>query len=162
MAFISSQNQLTKTSQAILRRPSTYVKVVFAMTERNFTLEEANAEVLWLEATFARLDPLREELAARHNALLELLRQRSGNGAASHDEEIRDQQATIEFLTQQLRREVQEITEKGIIVRDLERGLVDFPSRREGRDIFLCWVQGEENIGFWHGTDEGFGSRKRL
>ena len=83
-------------------------------------------------------------------------------GPPAHDEEIRDQQATIEFLTQQLRREVQEITEKGIIVRDLERGLVDFPSRREGRDIFLCWVQGEENIGFWHGTVEGFGSRKRL
>ena len=162
MAFLCSQDQLPKISQPILRRPPTYVKVIFTMTERRFTLEEANAEVLWLEATFARLDPLREELAARHNALLELLHQRSGNGAASHDEEIRDQQATIEALTQQLGREVQGITEKGIIVRDLERGLVDFPSHREGRDIFLCWVQGEEQIGYWHGTEEGFGSRKRL
>ena len=132
------------------------------MTEIHFTLEEANAQVLWLESIFARLDPLRKELAARHDALLELLRQRSGNGTASHDEEIRDQQATIELLSQQQRREVQGITEKGIIVRDLERGLVDFPSHREGQDIFLCWVQGEESIGFWHGTNEGFGSRKRL
>ena len=107
MVFPCSTDRLTKISQAILRRPAKWAKVLFAMTEIHFTLEEANAQVLWLETIFARLDPLRKELAARHNALLELLRQRSGNGAASHDEEIRDQQATIELLTQQLRREVQ-------------------------------------------------------
>ena len=142
--------------------PAVCVKVIFEMTERHFTLEEANAQLLRLEATFARLDSLREELATRHNHLQELFRQRSGNGAASKDHEVRDQQEIIEGLTPQLRREVREITERGITVRDLERGLVDFPSQREGRDIFLCWVRGEESIGFWHGTNEGFGSRKRL
>ena len=136
--------------------------MTFAMIEGHFTLEEANAQLLWLEATFAQLDSLREELATRNNRLLELFRQRSGNGAASKDHEVRDQQERIEGLTSQLRRGVREITERGIIVRDLERGLVDFPSQREGRDIFLCWVRGEESIGFWHGTNEGFGSRKQL
>ena len=162
MVFLYSQGRFPEFSRAILRRLATYAKVSFAMTERRFTLEEANAEVLWLEATFARLDPLRDELAARHNALLELLRQRSGNGTASRDHEIRDQQEAIEALTEQLGRKVQEITEKGIIVRDLERGLVDFPAHREVRDIFLCWVQGEEQIEYWHETNEGFTSRKRL
>ena len=138
------------------------VKVIFAMTERYFTLEEANAQLPWLAASLVRLDPLREELATGHEALLELLRQRSGNGAAANDQEIRVQQATIEDLTRQIQREVQEITDRGIIVRDLERGLVDFPSQREGREVYLCWIRGEYEIEFWHGTNEGFGSRKRL
>ena len=132
------------------------------MPERYFTLEEANAQLLWLEATFARLEPLQEELATRHKHLLELLRQRSSNGVASKGRDIRDQQGTIEELTRQIGREAQEITERGIIVRDLERALVDFPSQREGREIYLCWIQGESQIEFWHGTDEGFGSRKRF
>jgi hypothetical protein len=145
-----------------LRDPAGYVKVIPAMTERSFTIEEANSQLLWLEATFDRLDLLREELTTRHANLLELFRQRSGNGAASKDHEVLGQQETVEGLTQQLRREMQEITEMGIIARDMERGLVDFPSHREGRDILLCWVRGEKSIGFWHGTNEGFASRKRL
>ena len=136
--------------------------MIFAMTDRYFTLEEANAQLLWLEATFAQLDPLREELAATDKHLLELFRQRSGNGAASKDQEVRDQQETIDALTRQLRQNVQEITERGIILRDLERGLVDFPAHREGREVYLCWIRGEPQIEFWHGTNEGFGSRKPL
>ena len=145
-----------------MRNPTGCVKVIFAMTERHFTLEEANSQLLWLEATFARLDPLRDELATRHSHFQELLGQRSGNGTASKDHDIRDQQEAIESVTRQLSQEAQEITERGIIVRDLERGLVDFPSHRDGQDIFLCWVRGEEQIDYWHGTNEGFGSRKRL
>ena len=138
------------------------VKVMFEMTERYFTLEEANAQLPWLAATFARLDNLREELATGHNALLELLRQRSGNGATSNDQEIQAQQATVEDLTGQIQAELQQITERGIIVRDLERGLVDFLAHRDGQEIYLCWIMGEYQIHFWHGTNEGFGSRKRL
>ena len=132
------------------------------MTEHYFTLEEANAQLPWLAETFARLDPLREELATGHTALLALLRQRSGNGAASNDREIRVQQAAIEGLTRQIRQGVQEITDRGIIVRDLESGLVDFPSLSAGREVYLCWIRGEFQIEFWHGTNEGFASRKRL
>jgi hypothetical protein len=132
------------------------------MTEHYFTLEEANAQLPWLAETLARLDPLREELATGHTALLALLRQRSGNGAAGNDREIRVQQAAIEGLTRQIRLGVQEITDRGIIVRDLESGLVDFPSLSAGREVYLCWIRGEFQIEFWHGTNEGFGSRKRL
>jgi len=132
------------------------------MEERHFTLEEANAQVPWLEETFASLTPLENELTERHSSLLELLRQRSSNGAASTNEEIRAQQLAIERINEQLRQSLQEITDRGIMVRNLERGLVDFPSYREGREAYLCWVRGEERVGFWHETDEGFANRKRL
>ena len=50
----------------------------------------------------------------------------------------------------------------GCIVKDIDLGLVDFPSMREGRAVYLCWKAGEERISHWHGMDEGFSERKIL
>ena len=51
---------------------------------------------------------------------------------------------------------------RGIALRDPSTGLVDFPSEIDGEESFLCWRLGEDEIGYWHGTDEGFDSRKPL
>ncbi|HLI55952.1 MAG TPA: DUF2203 domain-containing protein [Actinomycetota bacterium] len=51
--------------------------------------------------------------------------------------------------------------EAGILVRDVDQGLIDFPSVREGRNIYLCWRSGEPSVQFWHG-DEGFSGRQRV
>jgi hypothetical protein len=75
---------------------------------------------------------------------------------------VAELQRKVDRLTQQLQRVVREITQRGIIVRDLGRWLVDFPSYREGREVYLCWVRGELAIGFWHETDTGFGDRQPL
>ena len=63
---------------------------------------------------------------------------------------------------QTLRREVEGLNERGILLRDPESGLIDFPARRDGREIFLCWRLGEERIQYWHGPDSGFAGRKPL
>jgi hypothetical protein len=57
---------------------------------------------------------------------------------------------------------VNRIQETGVLVKDLEIGLVDFPSLMEGEEVYLCWKLGEDRIAFWHGTDEGFTGRKPL
>ena len=132
------------------------------MRRRLFTLEEANAELPWLTETFAGLMPVRDELAVRQQELLALLRERRGNGASSHETERRDLQRTVDRLTQELQGKLREIGERGIIVRDLSSWLVDFPSEREGREIYLCWIRGEETIGFWHETNAGYSSRQPL
>ncbi len=132
------------------------------MRERHYTLEEANAALPWLEEVLARMVPLRERLGSQQIELMSLMQNRSGNGVASHDQEIEESQKTMDDLAQQLRQDLQEITDRGIIVRDIVRGLVDFPSDREGQTIFLCWLRGEPQIDYWHGTNEGFASRKRL
>jgi hypothetical protein len=54
------------------------------------------------------------------------------------------------------------IVERGIILRSLERGLVDFPATRDGRDIQLCWLAGEPEITHWHEVDAGFAERQPL
>jgi hypothetical protein len=50
----------------------------------------------------------------------------------------------------------------GCLVKDIDLGLVDFPSMREGRAVYLCWKAGEGRITHWHGMDEGFADRKLL
>jgi hypothetical protein len=56
-----------------------------------------------------------------------------------------------------------ELQEMDIVVRDVERGLVDFPSLREDEEIYLCWVESEEDeIGWWHEPDAGFAGRQPL
>ncbi len=132
------------------------------MIERHYTLEEANAALPWLEEVLSRMVPLRDRLEGQQVELMSLMQHRSGNGAASHDQEIEESQKTMDDLAQQLRQDLQEITGRGIIVRDIVRGLVDFPSDREGQTIFLCWLRGEPQIDYWHGTNEGFASRKPL
>ena len=46
--------------------------------------------------------------------------------------------------------------------RDLDRGLIDFPALRDGREVYLCWIDGEDDIGFWHDLDAGFAGRQPL
>ena len=132
------------------------------MIRRHFILEEANALLPWLRETLAGVMPLRDELAARQAELLALLRDRRGNGASSKEKEATELQRTVDRVTQQLQRRLREISDKGIIVRDLGRWLVDFPSYREGREVYLCWIRGEEQIGYWHETNTGYGSRQPL
>ncbi len=63
---------------------------------------------------------------------------------------------------EQLARMIDAIQQTGCLVKDLEMGLIDFPSLREGQEIYLCWKLGEKRIGFWHGIEEGFSERKPL
>ena len=57
---------------------------------------------------------------------------------------------------------VNRIQETGVLVKDLDIGLVDFPSLVDGEEIYLCWKLGEDHITFWHGIDEGFAGRKPI
>ena len=68
----------------------------------------------------------------------------------------------LERETQRLERAAAEITKMGGVIKDVGMGLVDFPHRREGRVVNLCWKYGETEIRYWHGLDEGFAARKPL
>jgi hypothetical protein len=135
------------------------------MERDQFTLEEANALVPWLEERFERLAPGREEYLALQGRLNELLQQRKDSGAPgiggpNVNEELSLAQESVAELTRQIEDGVEEILDRGIIVRSVEQGLVDFPSQREGREVYLCWIRGETRIDFWHETDQGFVHRQ--
>ncbi len=57
---------------------------------------------------------------------------------------------------------IAKIQETGCLVKDIDEGLIDFPSLIEGQEAFLCWKLGEERIEYWHGLEDGFAGRRRL
>src|SRR5262245_2816776 len=85
-----------------------------------------------------------------------------GNGGGIDAETPRLIDAEIEEAGAELARCVEAIQELGAIVKDLDSGLVDFPARRQGEDVLLCWRVGEDEIRYWHGLDDGFAGRKEL
>ncbi len=132
------------------------------MNKSIFTLEEASGLLPWLEAKFQEMDPVREEQGRLQAELLSLFRQSRGNGKAGVETAISEAQKSLDAARSRESEAVQEISDRGIIVRDVNMGLVDFPAEREGQEVFLCWVRGEEAIQYWHGTNEGYASRKAL
>ena len=119
-------------------------------------MDEANALIPWLAETFRNLELLRQEYVVIQENLAELRGPSVSSGIADW------LKARAEQLTRQIREGVEEILDQGIIVRDVSRGLVDFPSQRDGREVYLCWIGGETRIDHWHETDQGFSHRLPL
>ena len=130
--------------------------------DRLFTLEEANALLGWLETKLSALEPYYAELARSQERRAALLEKGRGNGASHLEEEANRLQQMLEELQKSMQDTLDDIARRGIIVRDLQRGLVDFPSLREGRQVLLCWLRGEPDIRFWHDLDTGFAGRQPL
>ena len=61
-----------------------------------------------------------------------------------------------------LRNAIEQVQAIGCVVKDLDIGLVDFPTEFRGEEVYLCWKLGEPKIEFWHGVEEGFRGRKAI
>ncbi len=70
--------------------------------------------------------------------------------------------ARREASAAQLRQTLESIQGMGCLIKDLDTGLVDFPTRYRGQEVYLCWKLGETELSWWHGTEEGFAGRKRI
>ena len=122
--------------------------------ERHFTRAEANALLPQLRALLDQLRESKEELtdAEAHEALAEAA---PSNGGGEEGRQV-----GIAFL--EVRRLLETIEQSGIVLRDIDRGLVDFPSLIDGREAYLCWELGEDDVGYWHDLDAGYGGREPL
>jgi len=76
--------------------------------------------------------------------------------------EIRRAKAVFRGFYEALADEIERVRDLGGEVKDVETGLVDFPGRRGGEEILLCWRLGEEEVAYWHGLEEGFAGRQPL
>ncbi|HEU0113837.1 MAG TPA: DUF2203 domain-containing protein [Thermomicrobiales bacterium] len=126
---------------------------------RLFTLAEANALLARLAPLLTRL---RSEKAALDDARARLARlapSMRGNGHAAEAMELEGQ---IDHYARTLAAGMREVVGQGIELKDIDRGLIDFPSAREGRVVYLCWHLGERRIRFWHEVDAGFAGRQPL
>lgn len=132
------------------------------MAVHHFTVEEANALLPWLEGKLQELRQLRQRAMEAQELLQETVRRSRGNGSSGAEEGIRAQSEEMENINRGVRGLLGEVQERNIIVRDPDRGLVDFPSLMGGDEVYLCWVLGEDQVRFWHSEDSGFNGRQPL
>jgi hypothetical protein len=78
------------------------------------------------------------------------------------DPEVRVLRLRMQGVIDQMQAGVARIDELGITLREIETGLIDFPALASGRQIWLCWRLGEDDVDWWHGVEEGFAGRRRL
>ena len=109
-----------------------------------------------------RMAELRRRLTVEQRRQAELVTIVGGNGHGNAAREYEQLTQRLEEETRELVACAGEIQALGAVVKDLELGLVDFPSLRDGEEVFLCWRVGEDEIGFWHPVDEGFAGRRPL
>jgi hypothetical protein len=130
--------------------------------DREFTLEEANAAVVELRPVVARMVEHGRNLADAQRKQRSLVTQIAGNGGDLQPSDLRELAETIQAEADAIAACAQEIDAAGAQIKSFEEGLLDFPSRRDGELVLLCWKLGEGEIEYWHGVDEGFAGRKPL
>ena len=147
---------------------------------RFYDIDDANAAVPELDEILATLAAQRAELIRLRDDVLARRSAAAASDEAAEEpaavrpvptspaetavaaDELRLTRLRMQGLVDQMAAGVARIEAMGITLRDIGDGLVDFPALVNGRQVWLCWQRGEEQVGFWHAIDAGFSSRQPL
>jgi hypothetical protein len=130
---------------------------------RRFTLHEAESLLGEIETAIREAIALKAEFEAAESALHAINQRVMMLGGVLVDREtVHRHKLRRGRSGEGLKNAIQKIQESGCIIKDLDVGLVDFPTLFRGEEVYLCWKLGEPAIAFWHGTQEGFAGRKPI
>ena len=121
---------------------------------KHYSREEARALLPQIRGWLQQLAHLRDRIAKLERRLAASFQQGHDVGGPTANDWIRQ---VVEF-----KKLLGEFHQRDIQVKDIERGLIDFPAILAGREVFLCWESDEEDIEFWHELDGGYAGRERL
>ena len=133
-----------------------------AVTERVFTPAEANSALPEVREAAERLVALRRRMRALDDEQRTAVTAIGGNGVGYAAGDLNAAQGELRELAEEVAACVEELTERGGEVKDLDAGLVDFPAVRGGERVLLCWRVGEDEVAWWHGLEDGFAGRRRI
>ena len=123
-----------------------------------YTLDEARLLLPQIRGTLLQLAIERRRADASHDELHRRLRHEANGDPAD--------QARLEATTEELRARVRDLLDHleslGVVLRDIDAGLVDIPTVRDGEPAWLCWRLADPELGYWHTTREGFSTRRPL
>ena len=125
------------------------------MANKFFTLAEARAALPLVRDLMTQIQGARREIIDAQPEMWSVLKASVGNGGSKKAGELLG-------AFERLQSGVRAIQEVGCVIKDLDTGLVDFLHHRNGRQVYLCWRYGEDEIGYWHDIDAGFSGRHPL
>lgn len=129
---------------------------------RYYSIDDANALVPDLEVVVGRLRAQRDELITLRDAYRGHAGSEDDMDSPSDDPELRRLRLRMRGIVDQMQADVAWLDDRSITLRDIPSGLLDFPALVSGRQVWLCWRLGEDDVAFWHAHDEGFAGRLPL
>jgi hypothetical protein len=128
---------------------------------RHYTVDEADALIPTLSPVLEDLHDLHLRLQEAREVVEEFqhLASQNGNARTTH---ILDPDVDMSKLQSEMRKRLEFLTGLDVVLKDIEIGLIDFPTRLHDHDVYLCWHLGEERVGFWHEIEEGYRGRRPL
>jgi len=130
---------------------------------KRFTLTEAERLLPEIEKIIREAVSLKSRYQEAEQAIQTFAQRVAMQGGVVIDREtVLRQRAERDRCGERLKTAVEEIQEYGCLIKDLDVGLIDFPTLFRGKEVYLCWKMGETGISHWHGVDEGFAGRKPI
>src|SRR5947209_578403 len=129
--------------------------------KRYFSVTEANAMLPLVRVVVRDISELARDLQERHERLSRIRAANRSRMDEAHEEELREVLAEFERDQERMSQYERELKELGVELKDYS-GLIDFPSRMENREVYLCWRLGEPEVAHWHELDAGFAGRQQL
>ena len=122
---------------------------------RYFTLQEAKATLEVIKPLIEEILTIRQHILDQREEVWPVIQRAVGNGGSQAASKLAMEFNRVDAL-------VHQIQDMGVVLKDLNLGLLDFPHLRDGREVYLCWKHGEEDIAFWHDMDAGYAGRQPI
>jgi len=120
-----------------------------------FTLQEAKHALLSIRPWMEEIQSIRREILAHQPEIWSVMEKSAGNGGNPTLSRMVKTFDRLDAL-------IHSVQDMGAIIKDINTGLLDFPALKDGREVYLCWKYGEEDIAFWHEIAEGFAGRQPI
>lgn len=122
---------------------------------RTFSLEEAKDTLALILPWVTEIMAIRSAILKRQPEVWPVVEKAAGNGGSLAASQMAEDFDRLDDL-------VRRIQQTGVLLKDINQGLLDFPHQRDGRVVYLCWRYGEADILYWHDVDAGFAGRQPL
>jgi len=120
-----------------------------------FTLQEANQTLISIRAWMDEIQTIRGEILVHQPEIWNVMEKSAGNGGNPTLSRMVKTFDRLDAL-------IHNIQDTGVIIKDINTGLLDFPALKAEREVYLCWKHGEGDIAFWHEIEDGFAGRQSI
>jgi hypothetical protein len=127
-----------------------------------FTRAEANKLLPQIKADLERLQDIKRQFRHKYRELQQLKHYYEKPGNAPDGDPYFTLECEMDFLQVEGNTLLSSFELKGVQLKDIDSGLVDFPALIDGQEVLLCWRQGEEAVAHYHGLHDGFAGRRKL